>query len=149
MKHFVLTPSRRALGKALGCATHQSFAKHAVSNVIIRSYIIKHLGRIIKMELKSLCSSSILLNKDKEVLSTFNWERLTHDFKMKSPLLYALLESCLPKFISLDSEAIVGSCICILAKSRRYSASLLQRIVSLVLYQGHAGKQVSMHAYMI
>ena len=32
MKHFVLTPSRRALGKALGRATQQSFAKHAVSD---------------------------------------------------------------------------------------------------------------------
>ena len=44
--------------------------------------------------------------------------------------------------MGLDSQVIVGTCICMFAKARRSSASLFQQVVSLVLYQGHAGKQV-------
>ena len=143
-KDFILTPSRQAMAKALGRRKHHSFAKHAVHNVMTRSYIVKHLGRVIKGELHNLCSNSVLLNKDRKALSTFSWDDITQECRLKSPLLYGLLESCLPKAMGLDSQVIVGTCICMLAKARRSSASLLQRVVSLVLYQGHAGKQVSL-----
>ena len=133
------------MGKALGRRKHHSFAKHAVHNVISRSYIVKHLGKIIRAELRNLCSNSILLNKDREALSSFSWDGITQEFQLKSPLLFTLLESCLPKAMGLDSQVIIGTCICVLAKSRRSSASLLQRVVSLILYQGHAGKQVSIY----
>lgn len=142
-KDFILTPSRQALGKALGRRKHNSFAKHAVHNVVTRSYIVKHLGKIMKVELHNLCSNSILLNKEREALPIFSWDDITHELKLKSPLLHAVLESCLPKAMGHDSQVIIGTCICVLAKSRRFSASLLQRVVSLILYQGHAGKQVS------
>ena len=91
----------------------------------------------------NLCSNSVLLNKDREALSRFSWDDITQELKLKSPLLHAMLESCLPKAMGLDIQVIIGTCICVLAKSRRSSASLLQRVVSLILYQGHAGKQVS------
>lgn len=145
-KNFILTPSRQAMAKALGRRKHHSFAKHAVHDIMTRSYIVKHLGKIIKGELRNLCSSSILLNKDRKALSTFNWDDIIQECQCKSPVLYGLFEYCLPKAMGLDSQVIVGTCICVLAKARRSSASLLQRIVSLILYQGHAGKQVSFYS---
>ena len=117
-KNFILTPSRQALGKALGHHKHHSFAKPAVQNVITHSYIVKHLGKIIKAELLNLCSNSILLNK---ALTTFSWDNITQECKLKSSLLYVMLESCLPKAMGLDSQVIIGTCICVLAKLRRSS----------------------------
>ena len=63
-KDFILTP-RRTMAKALGRCKHHSFAKHAVHNVMTRSYIVKHLGRVIKGELHNQCSNSVLLKTGK------------------------------------------------------------------------------------
>ena len=43
------------------------------------------------------------------------------EFGLKSPLLYVMLESCLPKVVGLDSQVIIGSCM---AKSSVYYSVL-------------------------
>ena len=58
------------MAKALGRRKHHSFTKHVILNIMTRSYTVKHLGRVTKDELHNLCSNSVLLNKDTEVLST-------------------------------------------------------------------------------
>ena len=109
-KNFILTPRRQALGKALGRCKHHSFTKHAVQIALTRSYIVKHLRNIIKAELHNLCSNSILLNEDREALTTFSWDNITQECKSRSSLLYAVLESCLLKAMGLDSQVIIGTC---------------------------------------
>ncbi len=142
-KHYVLTPSRCALGKTLGRSCRQSFAKHAYRDSAVRRYFVQLISKECKAEIKKLCSKgSVLLKKEKEDLTTFSWQAFVKTVERNAPTLSALLHSLISTS-SLDHHAIVGVCIAILVKSRCPSACLIQRIVSLVLYAGHCSKQLS------
>ena len=66
------------------------------------------------------------------------------EMKTRAPTLLYILESCTEtRKVRKNKEAIVGLITAILCKHRRPSASLLQRIVSIILYSGHASKRVS------
>ena len=66
------------------------------------------------------------------------------EMKTRPPTLLSILESCTEtRKVRMNKEAIVGLIIAILCKHRRPSASLLQQIVSVILYSGHASKRVS------
>lgn len=138
-----MTPSRQALGKTLGIANRRSFVKHAFSQLRYREYLITSRGKILKSELRQLCSKSLFLQTQKEDLCLFSWIRVCKELERKAPTINSLLQSCIRTSSSFDKQAIVGTCVAILVKACRKSACLLQKIVSLVLYAGHAGKQVS------
>ena len=48
-----------------------------------------------------------------------------------------------------DDDVILCVCAAILLKHRNIHMNKLQRIVSLILYNGHASKQVTMHFFII
>ncbi len=149
-KQYLLTPSRRALGKTLGRRCQQSFAKHAYRDRAIRGYMLQQLSRDCKAEIKKLCSTgSVLLKREKDDLTTFTWKSFLEAVQESAPTIVLLLQSCIPTTTCLDHQAIVGVCVAILAKSRRSSACLVQRIVSLVLYAGHCSKQVSINIALL
>ena len=83
------------------------------------------------------------MQKGKADICSFRWEELQQQLQEKAPVLSTLLHACIPSTSSFNPHAIVGLCVSILAKARRPAACLLQRLVLLVLYAGHAGKQVS------
>ena len=146
-RSYVLTPSRQAMGKTLGRRAHQSFAKHALKNEAVRRFIISGLKKYVKVEMKQLCSDSFLLDKGKEKLCNFTWNALDAVIKGKAPILHSLLKSCISSHSALNDQIIIGVCASILAKACRPAASLIQHIVSTILYAGHSGKQVcSMYA---
>ena len=141
-KSFVLTPSRRSLGKALGRGSRQSLAKHAVHDARIRAHLVNCLKKSVKSEIKALCSKSLLLQKGKDSICSFRWEQFQADLHDKAPVLSGLLHGCIPSTSRCNPAAIVGMCVSILAKARQPTACLVQQLVSLVLYAGHASKQV-------
>ena len=106
---------------------------------ILDSIVVIGLRKFLKYEMKSLCSGPYLLNKARESLSTFSWETVYDILKAKAPTILAFLEACLS---SLDGKVAVGVCASILAKARCPSVSLLQHIISIILYSGHSGKKV-------
>ena len=66
------------------------------------------------------------------------------EMKTSAPTMLSILESCTgTKIVKKNKEAIVGFITAIQCKHRRPSASLLQRIVFIILYSGHASKKVS------
>ena len=141
-KSFVLTPSRRSLGKALGRGSRQTLAKYAIHDARIRAHLVNCLKKSVKSEIKALCSKSVLLQKGKDSMCSFRWEQLQTDLHDKAPVLSGLLHACIPSTSKCNPAAIVGMCVSILAKARQPTACLVQRVVSLVLYAGHASKQV-------
>ena len=76
----------------------------------------------------------------KEDLS-FSWDNFYNIVKAKAPTVCAFLDACLVSSSRLDSKVVVGVCVAILDKARRASASLLQCIISIVLYSGYRGKR--------
>ena len=130
------------MGKTLGRRSHQSFAKHALSNETVRRFIISGLKKYVKDEMKQLCSDSFLLDKGKDKLCNFTWNALDAIIQSKAPILHSILKSSISAHSNLDDQVVVGICASILAKACRPSACLIQHIISAILYAGHSSKQV-------
>ena len=74
----------------------------------------------------------------------FDWSALLSDMQQRAPVLTAVLSVAMSrKKDNSFTAAALASCYAVLLKGRNQKMSLLQRICSLVLYVGHAGKQVS------
>ena len=119
-----------------------SLAKYAVRHKDLQICIVKHVAKAIKMEIKSLCSTSILFNGQKENLCALSWNKLHNELETRTPVLYTLLRSCIPASTT-NGFPMTLMCISILIKANRRVATFLHKLVSLGLYTGHASKSVS------
>ena len=70
-----------------------------------------------------MCSYILDSEIGKPYIRTCSWDDITQECQSKLPLLYALRESCLPKAMGLDTQVIIGTCICMLAKISLSSSS--------------------------
>lgn len=144
-----MTPSRRRVCKSLikrsQCALQ--LARQCLQNNATRRYVTKGIGQSIQHELASLCSDkvdSILRDKSAQALETFSWETVTEEMKTRAPTLLCLLEMCTrTRKPRKNRKAVIGLIAAILCRHRRPTASLLQRLLSIVLYTGHSSKSVS------
>lgn len=144
-----MTPTRKYICKNIARGSHAALARRCLENDEIKKYIIKGVGCILQREVAVLCSNSlksVLRNKTNGVLKSFNWKCLVDELKIHSPTLLAILKTCtkVPR-TNNQSEAVIGVITAILCKNRRDSASLMQRLVSVILYGGHASKKVTIY----
>ena len=96
----------------------------------------------VQKEVASLCSESItslLYDKTVNALETFSWDNLLQEIESRSPTLPDLMQWCTKmKKPRKNTKSIVAFLVAILCRHRRPKFSLLQRIISLILYSGHA-----------
>lgn len=102
---------------------------------------------MIRKELATLGSenvSSVLCDKSSGAMKTFTWNTLIEELQKHTPVLLEILylSTKTRKHRSVNQNAIIGICCAILCRYRSQRMSLIQRIVSILLYVGHAGKQV-------
>lgn len=146
-KSYLMTPSRKGICKTIARRSHSALARRCLENSEIRKYILKGVSQLLKREIAVLCSDSIesvLRDKSNDALKSFKWKTLVNELSNHCPSLLTILRHC-TKFPNIKSqqEAVIGVIVAILCKNRRASASLFQRIISIVLYGGHASKRVS------
>lgn len=143
----VLTPSRKPLGKAVARSSWKSAALKILKDKNGLKYCLKKIGIMIRNELHSMCSSgtdSILCSQSISDLEHFTWDQLHQELAAKAPtFLSILLEATVTKTERPNRNAVVGMCAAIALKHRYFKFSLVQKILSLILYAGHSGKQVS------
>lgn len=93
-----------------------------------------------------MCSdnaSSILASQSESDMKTFRWEKLLSELSGKAPVFLSLLHSCTwIRIPNNNRDAVIGMCAAILLKYRYSKMSLVQRILSMILYAGHSGKEV-------
>ena len=146
-RSFYLTPTRRRIRKPLVRKSRCALARQCLKDPLLRKCITKGVGRSLHSEIANLCSSkvdSILRRKGTQELEVFQWKDIMDEMKTRAPTMLSILETCTEtKMVRKNKEAIVGLITAILCKHRRPSASILQRIVSIILYSGHASKRVS------
>lgn len=142
-----MTPTRKTLCKNVARGSYKALARRCLDNENIRKYVICGVGRILRKEVAVLCSDkvkSVLRNKSNVALQTFQWKQLEDDMNAHAPTLLTLLRACTQGSKTSDQQkAYVGVITAILCKNRRTSASLIQRLISIILYSGHASKKVS------
>ena len=150
-RSYYMTPTRRQICKPLARGSRCALARRCLKDRVIRKFITKGVGLSLRHEIASLCSDkvgSILRDKSSLALETFSWEAVMDEMKTTAPTLLSLLESCTKtRKARKNRKAVIGIIAAILCKHRRPTASLLQRLVSVVLYSGHASKNVSFSSF--
>jgi len=103
-------------------------------------YILRTVSRQIRTEFNNICSNSSksMLQQNNGMLKSFSWEALWSEFESRIPVLLGLLRSILPK----SDKTFLGFVISLLLKKRNQKMSLMQRLVSVLLYGNAAHKQV-------
>ena len=95
--------------------------------------------------------ASCLCQKTLEELNSFTWDNL----HLKAPTLHRVLMGCVSvhrreragkgkgrRVRHPHGYAALGICAAILLRNRNQHLNLVQRLISLILHSGHAGKQV-------
>ena len=111
-----------------------------------RKCIINQLGIVIQREMKTMISnsvSSVLQSQDSDVMKSFSWDIILAELTVHAPvLLHILYASTRTRRAKANRNAVVCVCASILLKHRYQKMSLVQRILSVILYSGHTSKQV-------
>lgn len=149
-KVYTVTPTRRRICKPLVRRSYNSFAIQCVKkNQATKRAIVNVMGQVLRSEVAAICSDDFdSITRQKSIDSVKNFKHVLTsihgELRSRAPTLLSLLMSCLktakPRKNSKSIVAVIFSIIC---KHRRPSSCFIQRIISLILYTGHASKQVS------
>ncbi|KAL5502833.1 hypothetical protein EMCRGX_G009668 [Ephydatia muelleri] len=139
-KTYTLSPSKEALGKSLGRNSSNAVMRHASHDQTLKRSMLRELCRMLRAEMKALLASPDFMMKDVSSLRNFSWNGLYYTMKEKAPTLVELLQSCIPQR-STRMKFVMVMCAAMLAGTHKRCTSV-QSYVSIVLYLGHAAKQV-------
>ena len=111
-----------------------------------RVYVLKGIGREVRNELKAMCSdctNSILRSQSLTDLYGFAWDTLIAELSANAPVFLEILRAItFTRRPRQSRNAVIGVCAAVLLKYRFAKMSLVQKILSLLLYAGHSGKKV-------
>ena len=142
-RSYMMTPRRRKLCRPLARSSHCSLARKCLQDHHVKKHITKIMGVSLRKEIAALCPNVANFTE-------WRWEDVLDLMKQKAPTLLNLLQMCTKtKKHRHNQNAIVGVLVLTLCKHRRPSASILQRLVSLILYAGHASKIVSLYIALL
>ena len=92
-----------------------------------------------------MCSHNVnsILRKT-SALSSFRWVDLVNELEAHVPTLMMILNSATKtRCYRSNRIGVIGMCAALLLKFRYSRMSLVQKLISTILYAGHTGKQVS------
>ena len=145
-KRYLLTPTRKHLGRAVARRSHKKIAYECFDDPAIRKHILRRIGQEIRKELINMSSEkvkSVMRMRSKVDLNTFTWKRLLDEASTHAPVFFYILSSATKtKIKRSNTQAVLGTCLAVLLKHRNQSMNLVQKIISLILHNGNASKQV-------
>ena len=143
---YVLTPSRKRIGKAVARGSRLAVAEECLNDEDVSKYVIKKICKKVQLEMEALCSDrvdSTLKHHSREDLLTFKWSDIYDELQAHTPiLLQILLAATMTRCPRTNREAVISMCAVMICKLRRPQLSAAQKTLSLILYAGHASKQV-------
>lgn len=142
-KWYNLTPRRKRFGKAVARGSFKAIAMQCIKHPTIAKFVVKQLSTTIRREMGMMASGSILQSQNIKNIKNFSWDLILEEMKVYAPMLLQLLTGLTTtKSLRLNQKATIGTCAAILMKHRNAKMSLVQKIISMILYAGHASKQV-------
>ena len=134
------------MGKAVARGSRKKIAIECLNDPITRKHVLKAIGSEIRKEMKMMCcdaTASVLQSDKKEDLSTFTWSALMGELSKYAPTFMYILKTCTKtKVTRVNQQAIIGFCAAILLKHHLNRMSLVQKIVSIILFNGCMSKSV-------
>ena len=150
-RSYNLTPSRKKMGKAIARGSRLSIATQCLNDEDISKHVIKKVGRMVHSEIVALCSDrvdSTLKHHSRDELLNFKWGDIYDELQQHAPiLLEILLAATATNCARPNREALISMCAAMICKLRSPHMNAAQKILSLILYAGHASKQVCYIAY--
>ena len=141
--YCIATPNSRRLVKKFGRGCKQGAIRECFKDPITRRYLIKRVQTIVHKELRSLCSNKVNSVLRRADMRKFSWDLLLDEVKLHAPLFFAIIQSCARTTTPRDNDkSVIGICIAVLLKHKFHKMCLVQKLISIVLYAGHAGKEV-------
>jgi len=143
VKSFDLTPKRKKTVLFLSRCNYRAAAKGLITTEHISDHVVESLTQRVHHEMMVICSeqhNSILCDSHKGV-KRFSWESIWLEFQANVPTLYKLLSGFVPK----ADGRFISFVISLLLKKRCKHMSLVQWVISTLLYGHSAKKQVSMY----
>lgn len=102
------------------------------------------LGKMLHKEIKYICSDefdSILREKSQAAMEQFSWDSIWLELEGKAIIFTTLLKNAVKSFTNQTKKSLI-MCMSMILKSQNRNMCAVQAMVSLILYAGHAGKQV-------
>ena len=144
----IKTPVRRGVVCSYACRNYRSSTVGVLNPTSGTSkHVLPLVAKQIRNEFNGICSTTFdsVLRAENKSLKTFKWETLLTEFSRKVPSLLRLLKLILPK------AGVPFWCfiISVLLKKKNQNMSLMQRLVSVILYGNATHKQVSFLSFKI
>lgn len=119
---------------------------HCFKDKTIREHSVNKVATIIHSEIKEMCThnvDSILQQASCESLINFQWINLISELQKHAPTLMTILNACTKTRRQRENRnGVIGMCAAVLLNFRHNRMSLVQKLISTILYAGHSGKQV-------
>lgn len=121
-----------------------SAAKECLENEKVKKYLLVKIGTMIKKEIKTLSSfDSILKSQSLDHLMNFKWELIINELQQKAPIFLSFLKVATKTHTKrANKDAVICMCVSILLKYSFKELNLVQKLISLILYWGHASKRL-------
>lgn len=148
---YIVTPTRRRICRPLIRKNYKSFAVNCLRNKTTKKDVVECIGLELRSEVAAICSdrfNSITTQKSKSAIKNFShtYKSLLDEIRDRAPTLLTLLQYCLStKQPGRNADAEIAFIVSIMGKHKRPSACQMQRVISLIMYAGHASKQVSVN----
>ena len=143
-KKYILTPSRKELGRTLGRNSSRRFVEHVFDNTSTKKQTILKFIRVLQSEMKKLYHLPAFIGDSYDLtgLLGLSWDGLCESLYNTTPVLVGFLKACIPSTCP-RKQSILVACIGLLVNSHQ-KPTVIQKLVSIFLYSGHSGKQVIM-----
>ena len=151
----------KPMARSIGSRSHPALARQVIRNPTTRAVCLNILEKDIQKDLTKIASksqhSSCLRETTLSALENFSWEKLHSELRLTAPTFFRVLEGCVNvrrrrrvakrvRKVNLPrNSAVLGVCAALLLRHRNRNLNLVQRIISLILHSGHAGKKVHVH----
>ena len=152
--------SLKKLGRSVGRSNRSAIARQVVKDERIRTRVIELIGTHLGKEMKKLCTKevmSVLRKADCDSVQQFTVKSIIEEMKTHALSVLTILRGCVQgrrrsrakkqKSRMIDVDTLVSVCCAILLRGRSQKMNLLQCIISLILFCGHASKKVSNSYY--
>lgn len=143
-KNYTITPNREDATVRIARRSYPSMASTIVDNFSVET--ITALSKQINKEMDLVCStkSDTIFNKDCNKVD-FSWDRIWQEIEMYLPTMLALLVSIMDK---KTNKPLVCMIVSMVLKHRFHKLSLVQEVISVLLYGNSAHKQVNIKLSM-
>ena len=160
-----MSNSLKSLVEGAGRRSRSSIACQAMQDVRIRNKVVVRIGKLMSKEMTcftSLKVGSVHRNCSADTLKEFAWKDLLQELESEAPISLSLFKQCAhvkrrrhkkhdksgrSACRLLDEDTAICMCFAVLLRSRSQRMSLVQRLMSMLLYGSHAPKQV--HRYVV